>query len=234
MLLRYCLRFAGVIALVTIVGVLVEESFGMILQNCSRCAGVVALAASFFNSEVQAQTAPVQAPPAKSKATEPYSYQPQAQPAPAMPKEKTGPDLTTASYGDWVMKCQSNADPKRCEVSQTIVLQGQQAPIALIAIGREKWGDPFKLIVQLPNNVTLQNGVKATMKTGELAGELRFTRCLPIGCFADMTLNEPILSKLKAQSEPGAIKFKDGQEREISLPLSLHGFGSAVEALAKS
>jgi invasion protein IalB len=132
------------------------------------------------------------------------------------------------------MKCQAAADPKRCEVSQTILLQGQQAPIAQIAVGREKSSDPFRLVIQLPNNVTVQDSVKALLPGGEAAGDLRFTRCLPVGCFADMTLNDAVLAKFKAQGEPGSIKFKDGVGREISLPLSLRGFGPAVDALART
>jgi invasion protein IalB len=172
-------------------------------------------------------TAEAQTPP-KPKPAE--ASKPQAAAAPS----KSGPDLTTESYGDWIMKCQTGADFKRCEVSQTILLQGQQAPIALIAVGREKASEPFRLVVQLPNNVTLQEPVKALLPGGEAAGDLRFTRCLPVGCFAEMTFNDAMLSKFKGQADPGAIKFKDGLGREISLPLSLRGFGPAVDALARN
>jgi invasion protein IalB len=207
---------------------------GMTVRTISRCACAIVLSVSFLDIAAYAQT-PAPAAKPKPRPADAAPASPGAHGSAAAAEQgKSGPDLTTETYGDWIMRCQANVTPKRCEVSQTIVLQGQQAPIALIAVGREKAGDPFRLVVQLPNNVFLQEGVKATLQGGETAGELRFTRCLPSGCFADMTLNDGALSKIKAQTEPGVIKFKDGLEREISLPLSLKGFGAAVDALAKS
>jgi invasion protein IalB len=45
----------------------------------------------------------------------------------------TGPQATTATYGDWVLACQGGAAGERmCEVSQSIQVQGQKAPIAQI------------------------------------------------------------------------------------------------------
>src|SRR5262249_6405145 len=74
-----------------------------------------------------------QAPAAQAPAT------PSA-PLPAAPDN--GPSSTTAVYGDWVVRCGQQAGTRICEVAQTIYVQGQQTPIALIAIGREKQGDP--------------------------------------------------------------------------------------------
>jgi invasion protein IalB len=205
----------------------------MIVRGIWHSAFAVALAGSFVQVEAQAQAPGAKPATTTTPAAKPAAPAGQGGSAAAV-ESKSGPDVTTESYGDWIMKCQAKATPKQCEVSQTIVVQGQQAPIALIAVGREKSADPFHLVVQLPNNVSLQGGVKALLHGGEVAGELHFTRCVPVGCFADMTLNDAVLAKLKAQAEPGELKFKDGLEREISLPLSLHGFGPAVEALTKS
>ena len=63
-------------------------------------------------------------------------------------KPAGGPDMTTESYGDWIIRCQQVFDAKRCELSQTLVLQGQNAPIALIAFGREKKSDPLRMVIQ--------------------------------------------------------------------------------------
>jgi invasion protein IalB len=113
-------------------------------------------------------------------------------------------------------------------------MQGQNAPIALIAFGREKKGDPLRMVVQLPNNITFEGGVKAVLGSGETAVELRFRRCLNVGCFADALLTDPLTVRLRNQSEPLSIKFRDGTEREITLPFSPKGLGPALDALARA
>lgn len=163
----------------------------------------------------------------------------QAKKAPAAPAGKAaptnkGPDLTTETYGDWVLRCRKAAVAKSCEVSQTLVFQGQQRPIAIVAFGREKKGDPIHIVAQLPTNITFEGGVKTLMADGSVAADMAFRRCFPTGCFADAPLDDATIAKLKTQSEPGSIKFKDGTEREISLPLSLKGLGSALDALNRS
>jgi len=144
------------------------------------------------------------------------------------------PDMTSETYGDWIMRCQPSSEAKRCEVSQTIVVQGQNAPIALIAFGREKKGDPLHMVVQLPTNVTFEGGVKTHLSGGEAAVDMKFRRCFPTGCFADAPMTDAVVAKLKSQAEPLSIKFKDATEREISLPLSPRGLGPALDALSRS
>jgi len=146
----------------------------------------------------------------------------------------SGPDMTTETYGDWIMRCQKTGNASRCEVSQTIVMQGQSAPIALIAFGREKKGEPLRMVIQLPTNVTFDGGVKALMASGDIAVDLRFRRCFTIGCFADATMTDALVGRLRSQTEPLSLKFKDGTEREISLPFSPKGLGPALDALARS
>ena len=96
---------------------------------------------------------------------------PRAAPAPATtPSPKgpaaggieEGPSATTAVYGDWVVQCSQQTGTRLCEAAQTIFVQGQQSPIALIAIGREKQGAPMRLVVQVPLNV---DGVDATSRS---------------------------------------------------------------------
>jgi invasion protein IalB len=184
---------------------------------------VSAAALVLTSFDASAQTPP---PLPKAKAAAPGAAGTvQAQPA--------GPDMTTETYGDWILRCSKANDARRCEVSQTLVMQGQSAPIALIAFGREKKGDPLRMVVQLPNNVTLEGGVKAVLASGDTAVELRFRRCLNVGCFADAVLTDPLTVRLRNQSEPLSIKFRDGTEREITLPFSPKGLGPALDALAR-
>src|SRR5262245_46509729 len=145
----------------------------------------------------------------------------------------TGPDMTSETYGDWIVRCQAAADAKRCEATQTLMIQGQNSPIALIAFGREKKGEPLRMVIQLPTNITFETGVKTHLSGGEAAVDMKFRRCFPAGCFADAPMTDVVISQLKAQGEPLSIKFKDGTERELSLPFSPRGLGPALDALSR-
>lgn len=183
---------------------------------------------------VTSNTAPADAQATRSKA-KPAAEEPApaAPPAPAADTKPAGPDMTTETYGDWVLRCRLANSVKRCEVSQTIVIQGQANPLAMIAVGREKAGDPLRMVVQLPVNVAFDGGVKAMLADGTQGAELGFRRCLPAGCFADAGLDDAALGNLTRQTEPGLVKFKDAGNREIALPLSLKGLSMAIEALQR-
>ena len=49
----------------------------------------------------------------------------QAQATPA-PGAVSPPDNTTASYGDWVLRCQQSVAARVCEIVQTLEQQGQR------------------------------------------------------------------------------------------------------------
>src|SRR5690348_16533453 len=104
-----------------------------------------ALALVIFAAPAAAQTPPApQAPQAKRPAPSPAP----TRPAPSAgsvaqnPSVEGSPTATTATYGDWVVRCSQSGDTQFCEVAQTIFLQGQQAPIAVVAIGRDKKTSP--------------------------------------------------------------------------------------------
>ena len=72
-------------------------------------------------------------------------------PAPVVTSEaprpgEAEPSSTSASYGDWIMRCQrlgDGADAERvCEAAQLIHAQDQQNPVAEVAIGRLKKNGP--------------------------------------------------------------------------------------------
>jgi invasion protein IalB len=121
-----------------------------------------------------------------------------------------------------------------CEVAQSIQLQGQQGPIAQLAIGRVQRTDPLKLTLVLPPNVTLTAPAKfaAEEKDGQPVDAI-WQRCLPGACFADAILKDDMLKRLRARAEPGRIEFRDASGRDILLPVSLRGITQALDGLAK-
>jgi invasion protein IalB len=147
------------------------------------------------------------------------------------------PAMTTATYGDWLLRCQRPAEgdsaAKVCEVVQTIQVQGQQAPIAVFAIGRQP-NKTMHATVVLPANIALPSLVRVGSADGkDKVLELNWTRCLPGGCYADAVLPDDLLPAWRAASQARTLKFASAAGRDVELPLSLRGLPQALDALAK-
>ena len=182
------------------------------LVSCGLCLG-----------EASAQTKPSPAPqPAAPAAAAPP-------PAPI-----TGPQTTTATYADWVLRCQQASEKRLCEIAQTLQVSGQQAPVALVAFGRDNDAKAFKIVIQLPLNIWIDTGVKLALKDVPAPIEARFRNCVPAGCFAEALVKDEVVAAMKAATAAGTIKFKDALQRDVTLPFSLRGFGPALDALPKA
>jgi invasion protein IalB len=207
----------------------------MIQKNVAR-AILVALfmidaGIAFSQTGKLAQT-PVPRPAApRAPAPPAVSPQPAAEPAPV----SSLPQTTTATFGDWVMRCNriDNGSTTSCEVAQTLQVQGQ-GPIAEIAFGRPPGKDtPMHVVVVLPNNVTFAGPVQMSIDEKDKPVELTYRRCLPAGCFADADGSDDILAKWRSQTGRGRLAFKDGTNRDIVLPFSFRGLAPALDAMAK-
>lgn len=156
-----------------------------------------------------------------------------AQAAPG-PGAVSQPDNTTATYGDWVMRCQQSVAARVCEIVQTLEQQGQRGPIALVAIGRPVKDEPIKLVIQVPPNLSLGDkaSVRLTVADKDEATAV-FQRCLPGGCFAEASLSDDLFKRWRGFGEAGQMRYLDAAKREVALPLSFRGFPAAAEALLR-
>lgn len=156
-----------------------------------------------------------------------------AQPAPGSVSQ---PDNTTASYGDWTYRCQQGVGTRVCEMVQTLVTnQGQRTPVALIAIGRPSRSEPYKLVIQVAPNVALGSnaGVRAALGEKDEGTLAPFQRCLPGGCFGEVSLTDDLLKRWRAHGEGGQLRYLDAAGRPVTLPFSFRGFAAAADALAR-
>ncbi len=179
------------------------------------------------------QTAPKPAPPKPAPAQHPA-------PAPTQPAQaptEQSPQRTTASYGDWVVRCETQPGPppqKNCDMEQLAQVQGQANPISRVAIPLPAKGEPPKMFVQLPINVSFSAPLKITVDGKDPGITTPFRRCVPAGCFAEIELKDDLQKKFRAAAaEPGKIIFKDAGDRDVAIPLSFKGFAQAFEALLK-
>ena len=159
-------------------------------------------------------------------------------PAPAAtPPISNVPQSTSASYGDWVLVCQREPEPstvRLCEVSQSVQVQGQQQPIAQIAISKSKTPPAVNLTVVLPPNIILTAGPRVLIDEKDTQPvDLTWQRCLPGGCFANAALKDEVLAKWRPLNDRGRLEFRDAAGRTIVVPFSFRGLGAAYDALAK-
>jgi invasion protein IalB len=170
----------------------------------------------------------------------------QAPASPPLPATKTAapallagtPVQTTATYGDWVLRCahtgEGGTGPQTCEVVQTLVLQGQQQPIAQVAIGSIDKTSGLHLTVVVPTAISFGKAAYIVGATGTAdLFDLTWRRCLPSGCFADIVLSADALKMMRARAEPANLVFRDAGERDITLPFSMRGLSQSLDALGK-
>ncbi|KRD95869.1 hypothetical protein ASE63_12710 [Bosea sp. Root381] len=159
-----------------------------------------------------------------------------AQAAPAAPAVPAGPSQTTASFGDWTLRCQrlvADKPERACEVAQTFQVQGQSAPLAQFAIGRTGKGEPLRATAVVPANVSFPSNVQVAMENDGALLDLSWRRCMPGGCIADVVVKDEQFKSWRAATERGRLGFTDATGRAINLPLSFNGLGQALDALSK-
>ena len=160
-------------------------------------------------------------------------------PAAATPTSPgAAPDTTTASFGDWTLRCTRRQDvtpPQRfCELAHVVQKPGDPNILGQIAVGRVAPGERLKFTAVLPVNVALRTMPKLVADGPvPVSVELTWSRCLVGACFADATASDEVLNRLRARTEPGRIDYRDGTDREAGLPISFLGFGQALDALGR-
>ena len=163
---------------------------------------------------------------------------PTATPAPA--PGDAGADQTTASFGDWQLRCRltpaaaGQPAQRGCEVVQTVILQGQTAPFAQLGFGKLNPNDPLYFTAVVPPNVTFPSSVKIAVSAEDKQPvDVAWTRCLPGGCFASLALKDEVLKKWRAQNDMGQLTFKNGAGQDLNVPISFKGLSRALDALSK-
>ncbi len=168
-------------------------------------------------------------------ATQPAQPPAPVVPPPAGPTSAPEPQRTTASFGDWTLRCQRpEGGPQGCEVGQTLFDKTQ--PVAQTAIGRPSRAEPLRLTILVPANVTLSSPVRMLGSVSEAGGpmlELAWRRCIPAGCLADAPLTDGALRRIRSRTDNARLVFQDSATREAVLPFSSRGLPQALDALAK-
>ncbi|HEX2525019.1 MAG TPA: invasion associated locus B family protein [Geminicoccus sp.] len=161
----------------------------------------------------------------------PVAPPPSAKPDPAMLDQ---PSVTTATYGDWLVRCLPKAGgapgERFCEVTQGIQLADRQGLIARLVLGRLEKDGPLRLVVQLPLGTWLPSGATLFLDAETKAGlAAPFTICLQ-DCLANVVVPDDLVDDLKTAPGPGRLEYVNGARKLVALPVSFKGLKAALEA----
>jgi invasion protein IalB len=146
------------------------------------------------------------------------------------------PQQTAATYEDWIVRCETRQGPpvqKACEMVQFTQLKGHEGVLTQIAIAQPAKGQPHRVAIQVPISMWLPTGAKLALNDKDEGILAEFKWCVPTSCFAITEVKDDVIKKWRTASEAGKLMFKDGGQRDIALPVSFKGFGTAYDALAK-
>ncbi len=170
--------------------------------------------------------------------TPPAAPPPKPAASPAAAPVGAEPQSTTATFGDWVLRCQraevAGQVQRLCEIVQTLEAKGQGV-VAQIAFGRLSAKEPLRLTVVLPPNVALPGVVRVAVDEKDLnPAEVNWKRCLPGGCVAETEIRDDILRVWRAQSGPGQIRYTVASGQSLNVAFSFRGLAVALDNLAKT
>jgi len=206
------------------------------MQRAILILALAALCGPALAQRSRAQTAPAPAPAAApAPATAPAQQPPQIG-APAPAPGANEPQRTTATFGDWTLRCvRPERGPQLCEVDQVLSDKGQA--VAQTAIGRPaRAGEPLRVTVLVPVNVSFAIQPRLVGSDSESTFApifLTWRRCVPNGCIADASLTDDQVRRLRARTENARVLFQDATGREAALPFGPRGLEQALDALAK-
>ena len=161
-----------------------------------------------------------------------------AQPATKVVAGEPETQQYSATYGNWIVRCQSatveQQKSRSCEMVQTFVANGQSAPFAQVAIGRLSPNDKLFITLVVPVNVSLTSAPRISVDEKDaFAIDAPWTRCLPSGCFASVALSDEQIKRWRALNQTGRVVIKNAAGQDVVLPLSFLGFAQAIDGYNK-
>jgi invasion protein IalB len=148
----------------------------------------------------------------------------------------TAPDapaqgVVKSKHGDWETRCETppGASAPACAITKSVVDQ-DRPNITLVVIALKTADRKSRLLrVIAPLGALLPTGIGLRVDK-EYFGELRFVRCLPNGCVAEVFLDDKLLNKLQTGTEATFVLFETPEEG-VGVPTALAGFKDGFEAL---
>jgi invasion protein IalB len=145
------------------------------------------------------------------------------------PAEAQG--VVKSRFGEWAMVCDTppGASSEQCALVQNVVAEDRQEMGLSVVVLRTADRKAELLRVLAPLGVLLPNGLGLYIDDKEI-GNAFFTRCFNDGCYAEVVLEEKLITALKGGGTATFIVFQTPEEG-IGIPIDLEGFTEGFAAL---
>ena len=135
-------------------------------------------------------------------------------------------------HGDWQIRCETppGAQSEQCALFQSVVAE-DRANVGITVLVLKTADQKSRLMrVQAPLGVLLPAGLGLKIDNVDV-GRAGFVRCLPRGCYAEVVMDDTLVSKLRTGQTATFFIFQTPEEG-IGFPLGLKGFGEGYDKLS--
>ena len=141
------------------------------------------------------------------------------------------PEQTTATYGEWTVRCVAHEELPPCDMIQVAVEHTSGREVLRLSLAHLGEGSRIGVQAWVPLGVWVSAGVQLHVDGEEVALEgFGFTRCEGSGCFIESVVKESNLTPFKHGKEGGLVVLNSaGAPRGVRL--GFLGFTAALEAM---
>jgi invasion protein IalB len=149
---------------------------------------------------------------------------------PAVPADAATNLAVSEMIGDWTVRCFRIQTIAPCDILQVASQQETQRRVLLVSIAYVPSQNVYWAQVVVPLAVALSKGM--TIPAGDATlNAMRFTRCERDGCYVEQQLPDAAIQALRGMESTTINIVAYGNEQAANLPLSLNGFGQAIDRL---
>lgn len=129
-----------------------------------------------------------------------------------------------AKFGDWELRCEkpAGASTEQCALVQRLIADDNSNVYLVVNVLKTSDGKSRLLSVIAPLGVLLPNGLGLKIDQTDI-GRAGFVKCLPMGCVAEVTMDDKLIDQLK-NGKIATFIIHQVPEEGIGLPLTLQGF----------
>src|ERR1700722_105603 len=134
-------------------------------------------------------------------------------------------------HGDWQIRCETppGAQSEQCALFQSVVAE-DRANVGITVLVLKTADQKSRLMrVQVPLGVLLPAGLGLKVDQADV-GRAGYVRCLPRGCYAEVVMDDALVSKMKTGQTATFFIFQTPEEG-IGFPMGLKGFGDGYDKL---
>jgi invasion protein IalB len=148
-----------------------------------------------------------------------------------LPPDALAQGAVKSVHGDWQIRCETppGAQNEQCALFQSVVAE-DRANVGITVLVLKTADQKSRLMrVQAPLGVLLPAGLGLKVDNQDV-GRAGFVRCLPRGCYAEVVMDDALVSKLRTGQTATFFIFQTPEEG-IGFPLGLKGFGEGYDKL---